>query len=1777
MNKNEIMETLQSNGKDNKKKIVLIFIASLLAMAAAVLGLLRYKKSKKSDGRKADKVGSKKSAKAKKRVEAKAAKSKKASTSGRKKAVARTGEKATVKSEHKSVPAVQGSVAKAVQPTYVVHPLPAKKHESRAKRFRRRMCASVAAILVLSLLASDTLQYVQPTQVYAKESFAGISKVVDEHTDVPYRILDIVPTEVEDGNGNTFALGTMGYLADGQSPLSQTLKSMAGNSNYRTYSAREGLLSNVGITEGAAFPNVKYEERYGSVDGDDDSLQASGWTLMFPATVADVNNLTDSGVPVGATTGVFKGDAKPYKTGADKTGYDFVLIGSSGKWSAIGLGLENAYKLYPLEGESHVSFVGDPEGDYVVDRDDYSLKDIASYAPSTWVYIKTEDGTYKPAGMTIWDLVQDRISNSGNGATDDITCEHQATIPVLLQEGVDYHGLQCEDCDAVVGYENHDYVDGVCQCGAQEEGTKSDEGITGDTIIDDTIIDNTTTDGTIGGTTTGGNTGDDDTGTGGGATGNDDTDSPTTQDPVEEPDDDDDDETIIDDDGDGETIIDDETIIDEAPINEIILDQESVVVGSAKNNSVSGRWIKLANEGLDGETSEDETSVTETTETETGSSSNESNDNWWESINWDDVDLQGYYVVTFRVAKSEDEGKTLYSVGDVTGADGETFDAYTWEGTEDEPEDEYGISLTSLEIDPVLETASGAIDGTFAYVGPGNGNWQLTRNANGEGTIQVTNVSVYYRYSTSNDWLKQYVFRASSGMENENESFEIEVITMRADKVTPDIVNGVDLIYLESGNNSASLVNSNSSWTTKFFNDEGGDISNSSLGAILQRATEDMIPVIVDYDIIANHQVVAADHDYGGTAYWYLARAFMKEDLADFYAAIDVGGNLVANLMTNIEADGYPDREGSNYVNRNVYMVNDDLVCAEFAEPFDVNTALSGFSDVLAAIKAENTMLADENKIPETVSRARAIQYIINYSVGIIGEFDDLLILELQPTANRTSNLSTVQDSKGYTKLCWKTDAMTKAKQILYSKKSFNITTDIKSVVEYNGAWEDINGVYDMVFIGLDGQRLNLSNDVERSTQYNNTSLNGLVYHRGDESGAGKYDDNDITAQKMSDLLEFLEAGYPVVVDSRFFTKGSAQKATSEDDISTKYVSKDTVMFRFLASAISDERYKDFIFTVNDTTSSPVFMTQVRISRPRINLVSDGDGEAARVQMLMPDETTGEYHGTISYNITDNRGEDYLGDTVIHLYADYNYDGIFQPEEEVTEYSNDSNTLDVVISGMGPGILPWKLEVSDVGKEYRRDSVQGYFELHSSASGEMKVLQITENTDDSRINLQTIYHSKEDALLAYYLRSAENVINSTLQFETVSAAQLEERLNENGKYLEQWDVVVLTMDGAVANGVVNEAVTQYAEAGRSLLVCSQDANPERMGLSADLLGQMDDSRTYANLGMNSGGTLLRYAGLSRDMFDGKTLLQAEAINDGSITCYPYIIDSSITFGERGLLKAPTYLLDFRNNLKSEGSSTYVTAWYTFGGSENTAYGISPKDARNNYYCYSKGNVVYLAQSEYPYTYNNKDASTANGEGAGESMLFVNALMAAYNAGVHNANVHIVAGFAQDSAEIESIAVPFDDIWLEAGDSTAGILDNTVDVYFRFRDSNVARNKTMLITFLYQDPTGPELDIGGETVNARPFGSQLWTVEDNRLALIGEVGEGGLTLTGDNQLKAGQTYRIKAPVVTLKGNENMNKADIYIVIQTSFTRSGRDYNVISSDVVSLNRAQLFLLE
>ena len=116
------------------------------------------------------------------------------------------------------------------------------------------------------------------------------------------------------------------------------------------------------------------------------------------------------------------------------------------------------------------------------------------------------------------------------------------------------------------------------------------------------------------------------------------------------------------------------------------------------------------------------------------------------------------------------------------------------------------------------------------------------------------------------------------------------------------------------------------------------------------------------------------------------------------------------NMMMNIAASEYPDKVDNNYnyVNRNVYILNGEtLVSEDFYMPFDDEKVSAGFMEVLAALKAENSTLAEEDKISEIVSKARAMQYIINYAVGLISDFRDIRVLELQPTTNPRSDLKT--------------------------------------------------------------------------------------------------------------------------------------------------------------------------------------------------------------------------------------------------------------------------------------------------------------------------------------------------------------------------------------------------------------------------------------------------------------------------------------------------------------------------------------------------------------------------------------------------------------------------------------------------------------------------------------------------------------------------------------------------------------------------------------------------
>ncbi len=1185
----------------------------------------------------------------------------------------------------------------------------------------------------------------------------------------------------------------------------------------------------------------------------------------------------------------------------------------------------------------------------------------------------------------------------------------------------------------------------------------------------------------------------------------------------------------------------------------------------------------------------------------------------------------GYYIVQFRYVSGLEEAKSLYQFESAVPVEEAAVDGVPPYGTYHVANDSaflngtsadngaftgYGVNADSqagadgAEEDGLAPQMSvTAVDASFVYAGAGQGKYKLQEVPETDETgyrLMLYNAPTFFRCGGGTDWLERYVFHSLAGDDNESELFSVQVKTLTADQVTSEDVMNADMVYLEAG--LGELLGSGAA--IHYITEYGGDMSAEVLFAVVYRAVIDLMPVIADYG------VVEADYGYMGTGqgpdsgqtpgagqnpdaeqtpkmvYQRLVQILLKKNLSAYYQDMENADNM----MMNIAASEYPDKVDNNYnyVNRNVYILNGEtLVSEDFYMPFDDEKVSAGFMEVLAALKAENSTLAEEDKISEIVSKARAMQYIINYAVGLISDFRDIRVLELQPTTNPRSDLKTGGAENGYTVLYWeKEDSSGPGQQILRSSKVIDVDVDTLSVAEFSGSQKDINDRYQMVFIGLDGQRLNYERKGGlRYTVYNDEEMNGIVY-----SGSGdiatedgeRYEGIDITPQKKNALLDFMKAGYPIVVEDDFFT-GQSAKDAGVDEINTDYVDSSSQMYDFLRTAVKE--YEDYLYTISDVHSSAVFAAQVNIRGPQIRCTDseeEGEEQISIVRQIKAD-AEGNYKGTVSFRIEDDRGEEYSDNVDIRVYLDQNQDGRFAPDEEIySGFSADSGQFTIEFDTPQKGVLPWKLEVSDSGNSYRRDALTGFFEIYEPTPTKVRILQIapgnidtmspSDKNEAAKYNLALAYQAADQTMMGHFLKNAEVMTSSEFVIKSISAADLEKQLAQNAKYLEGFDVLVIGFGPAENMENVAGAVNQFIAQGRGVLMSSSAAlgDTGRMGIDSTLLGQRD-VRTYEKLGQEKGGlSYYRYAPLKGDMFGEKSNLEVRRVNDGSISHYPFEIGESGRLAQA--VKGGDYVLNLLDN-GSEDSIADVTAWYCLEDSDKadtvTAYDVSRADAANNYYLYSRGNVIYIGEDYYAYKYEEKPGvePPSVADGVMECRLFVNALMAAYNVGIKNPKVTIVAGLASDAPEIESICIPFDEQLVEVADGNAGLLDETTDVYFKITEPNLAFGKEVRISFYYQDEAGgTSIDIGGESVLASPFPSQVWTVEGNQLVEVGT----------EFNLVPGKVYKIKAPVIPLRNESRMN-ADIYIVVESRFHHFGKDEPVTGSDSIVLNRAQLFMLE
>lgn len=174
------------------------------------------------------------------------------------------------------------------------------------------------------------------------------------------------------------------------------------------------------------------------------------------------------------------------------------------------------------------------------------------------------------------------------------------------------------------------------------------------------------------------------------------------------------------------------------------------------------------------------------------------------------------------------------------------------------------------------------------------------------------------------------------------------------------------------------------------------------------------------------------------------------------------------------------------------------------------------------------------------------------------------------------------------------------------------------------------------------------------------------------------------------------------------------------------------------------------------------------------------------------------------------------------------------------------------------------------------------------------------------------------------------------------------------------------------------------------------------------------------------------------------------VNNGQITSYPYKIDDSFE-------TAPTHIQYYQINMEDPE----IVVWYCLSDNQNGAgaYTANPNDVRNNYYIYSKGNIMYTGVGHA-----SVDGLVDNGSlGTYKDMevkLFINTMIASYSAGLTSPRVEVTNtdSFIGNNGDY----VLYEDAALqETGTSAAKMIS------FKASDRNILSDDLVVRIYYYQ--------------------------------------------------------------------------------------------------------------
>ncbi len=906
----------------------------------------------------------------------------------------------------------------------------------------------------------------------------------------------------------------------------------------------------------------------------------------------------------------------------------------------------------------------------------------------------------------------------------------------------------------------------------------------------------------------------------------------------------------------------------------------------------------------------------------------------------------GYYVVRFGYSSDAAADSTyVYSVEDwdeETDAGATYFQDVTVPFV---PNYSHTGSVISTGIRPLDFVYSFSENDEGIYYG----NYTMVDDASITDKIRLSGVRVYYRGAfQNNEWFKKYVFDRSFDPDTKEliEDAYITVKTIRASEVANYEISQVGMIYFADVDDTLIPWDPDGQVAYEPYS-ASNDISIKAMMKVLGAVVDYDVPVMIDYSLTKSK----------APNLQRLAKLLHQKDIATFYNA----NVSKSNSDIEKAADKAKDYFGSSgaidgithHVNSSVYIYNyvtehqaQKALNPKFTQTFSDAIIAGAFDEIITEIQNENLYReteGNENRIPETINEAVAIKYIISFK-GRKSAYtkESLRILEIEPCGvpgwkdpfKKSDHLNgTFGNCTGSGHLYVDSRKLTSGATVYSLYREGNTNPILKdapnkieivgmSTAEFIGHVEDLNSEYDMIYIGTNTCYRNTKTIKDATgrnrlgTYHNDKRLDGYVYTcMGDicysnpllsgwksnftisDSDDYYYSGNDLSSAKVEDLLDYLDAGYPVLVDDKCYEKG--------------YVDSASRIYHFLEIAKQDyyNTNKNLFILDKDTTNpmkgvSTRFSWYLNLAKPQIEL----DGGVTKTDICQEAYKEGdEYYMKYAFDITNKGSANEKARFDCKLYIDVNSDGKYSPEVEdqdsmvIKNAAGEEQQRKDGLFSLKPGVtyyisyqisddftgpIPWKLEVTQNDKITRRDSVIGCYTIHRPGDqAEVNVLQIGPSTkykcseaESQSWNLQDQYENNRQIFDTHFRDMIDGVGYYKMTFKTVTIDEYVNWIKSNNSNadLSNYNLLILgfgrfynlsdygtSSDAAYYTQALNRIV-DYATQGKSILVTNDTFSRSAVSTKAGYVWNVDGGgKTLQYWNFDFTKALRNFAGMDR--------------------------------------------------------------------------------------------------------------------------------------------------------------------------------------------------------------------------------------------------------------------------------------------------------------------------